>query len=214
MIYKDIAGLRKSYPSRQGEIGITTTGIIWRYVNDARALTGDNSAPADDGLNFLATLAGGNTRWFRVDVKPYVVFDKNNGGTQASGTSNNKITWAAKVDPFGLGDLTNERFGGGANGVPLGTVRVYAQYQLTATTDGNSYASRIYLNGADAKTMVRRGTTGGGSITIEATGLIQIAATSDTIEFYCDTQDSRTISDVPRLTFMEISYTDVTSWRE
>lgn len=188
---------------------------MFRYVADARLLAGNNTAPTDDNLNILSTGNGGNTRWLNINARPYCIFDKNSAGTQASGTSDTKITWAAKTDPFNLGDLTNERFGGAGvtNGVPLGIVHVNGQYHLTTTTDGNSYTIRIFKNGTDTKSRVRRGVTGGTSLTIEVSGLIPITATTDYIELYCDTQNSLTISDTPRLTFLEIVYIQVTDWR-
>lgn len=216
-IYSTVAQMEAVAPSSAPALAYCKElGATFRYVEDARYISGSNTAPTDDNLNILSTGAGGNTRWLNINARPYCVFDKNSAGTQASGTSDNKITWAAKADPFLLGDLSNERFGGAgvANGIPLGLVFVNGQYHLTSTTDGNSYTIRIFKNGTDVKSRVRRGVTGGASLTVEVSGLIPITATTDYIELYSDTQNSLTISDTPRLTFLEIYYVQVTDWRE
>lgn len=204
----------KTIKGREGQRVNCVNGKTYRYVSDSTALTGTGDAPDDDDIIFLTTPNNGDTRWFCVDALPYVVFDKNNGAVQASGTTNAKITWAAKDDKFLLGDLDNERFGGGVNGVPLGHVWVNLVYLLGTTTSGHSFVARIYKNGADVKTGVRRGPTGNNSITVSASGIMPITSTTDYIEGYCDTQSSHNISSQPRLTYMEIAYLHVSDWRE
>lgn len=190
-------------------------GTLWRYVPDCTVLTGDGSAPADDGVNFLDTPTGYNSRWFRIDAKPYVALNKS-GSNQTITTG--LITWGAKSDQFGIADIvTAESIGPGTagsnNGLPLGVLVVAGQITITGATDNNLYDVLVKLNGTTVNICGIR-SSGTGTHRIPVFALISIISPSDVVTLEASFSTSEVITGTVTATNIRAYYIDVTSWRE